>query len=223
MILNDDKKNREKYRSRLLPECVLRAVFPILLRSIFIRDSTSDYDSTSTLRLRCTIDGFQLGRMMGRVKIKRARKEYLYLPLNWGTERPAADSDEFRRRILIPFDLSARLFSTAAKPGSLIVTSDISIPDAARGRPARWVFPQESREERKRMETFFAYDASGRINGCLARRRDVPTSAANISRMNNGSTIWSTVSNHFSFIHTHECARGNNSGILWTRGHVERA
>jgi len=116
------------------------------------------------------------GRSSGsaRVKTRSGRNTYRLIGA-----RSAADSDEFRRRMLILFDLAARLFFAA---GSL-VSPDISIPGAARGRP-------EERERKKRVETRrFRARASERAltAGCLARRRDVPASAASTSRMNNGS------------------------------------
>ncbi|KAM0724796.1 hypothetical protein ACS0PU_009180 [Formica fusca] len=122
-----------------------------------------------------------------RVKTKRVRKEYLLI-VQWEGGRSAADSDEFRRRILIPFDLSAWLFS-ALRPGSL-VTSEISIPEhaavhcAIEGFSARKRTKKKSEKKRRGKD---ARQASQRINGCLeASRRLAP--AANTSRMNNSST-----------------------------------
>lgn len=124
-----------------------------------------------------------------RVKTKRVRKEYLLI-VQWKGGRSAADSDEFRRRILIPFDLSAWLFS-ALRPGGL-VTSEISIPEhaavhcAIEGFSARKRTKKKKKSERKRRGKD-ARQASQRINGCLeASRRLAP--AANTSRMNNSST-----------------------------------
>lgn len=75
-----------------------------------------DYNSTPALRLRqFPVRWKHYGR--ARLALKRnAFKRNIYLSFNWNGGRSAADSDEFRRRILIPFDLSARLFS-ARRPG----------------------------------------------------------------------------------------------------------
>ena len=59
-------------------------------------------------------------KTLSRVLLKRkTRSKGISTYRLTGTGKSAADSDEFRRRILIPFDLSARLFSA---PGGRAVS-----------------------------------------------------------------------------------------------------
>lgn len=63
-----------------------------------------------------------------------------------GTGKSAADSDEFRRRILIPFDLSARLFSA---PGGRAVSLPLKYRYQTHATRSKRGFPSRKREKRE--------------------------------------------------------------------------